>query len=78
MHTLFFGWDSAFFPEAYPYYLPPVYLLALVLPCVVLVGRAFLALPCLMLRLAKIRKGWESERHRRPSEPEPTEVSGDA
>ncbi|XP_022609619.1 metalloreductase STEAP3-like [Seriola dumerili] len=66
MHTLFFGWDFAFFPGAYPYYLPPVYLLALILPCVVLVGRLLLALPCLTSRLAKIRRGWESERHRPP------------
>uniref|UniRef100_A0A4W6CX47 STEAP3 metalloreductase n=1 Tax=Lates calcarifer TaxID=8187 RepID=A0A4W6CX47_LATCA len=36
MHTLFFGWDFAFFPVAYPYYLPPMYLLALILPCIVL------------------------------------------
>ncbi|XP_071341035.1 metalloreductase STEAP3 isoform X2 [Trachinotus anak] len=64
MHTLFFGWDFAFFPEAYPYYLPPVYLLALILPCVVLVGRILLALPCLTLRLAKIRRGWDTDRHR--------------
>ncbi|KAE8299052.1 Metalloreductase STEAP3 [Larimichthys crocea] len=66
MHTLFFGWDFAFLPEAYPYFLPPMYLLALVLPCVVLVGRLVLALPCLTVRLTKIRRGWESARHRRP------------
>ncbi|XP_037644747.1 metalloreductase STEAP3 [Sebastes umbrosus] len=64
MHTLFFGWDFAFFPVAYQYYLPPVYLLALILPCIVLVGRIFLVLPCLMFRLEKIRRGWESTRHR--------------
>ncbi|XP_040913516.1 metalloreductase STEAP3 isoform X2 [Toxotes jaculatrix] len=70
MHTLFFGWDFAFFPVAYPYYLPPAYLLALILPCMVLIGRMFLALPCLTLRLAKIRKGWESARHRTPKNQE--------
>ncbi|XP_069543881.1 metalloreductase STEAP3 [Brachyistius frenatus] len=75
MHTLFFGWDFAFFPSAYPYYLPPVYLLALILPCVVLVGRIFLALPCLMLRLAKIRQGWESARHRPSNNQEPARSS---
>lgn len=63
MHTLFFGWDFAFFSWAYPYYLPPTFLLALILPCVVLVGRLFLVLPCLALRLAKIRRGWESSGH---------------
>ncbi|XP_070832805.1 metalloreductase STEAP3 isoform X1 [Chaetodon trifascialis] len=74
MHTLFFGWDFAFSPAAYPFYLPPVYLLALVLPCAVLVGRTFLALPCLTSRLTKIRRGWESARHRPPNTQETTEV----
>lgn len=73
-HTLFFGWDFAFFPGAYPYYLPPLYLLALVLPCTVLVGRVVLALPCLAFRLAKIRRGWESAGHRPPMNQEPPEV----
>ncbi|KAM6970256.1 metalloreductase STEAP3 [Aplochiton taeniatus] len=66
VHTLFFGWDFAFFSWAYPYYLPPTFLLALILPCVVLVGRLFLTLPCLALRLAKIRRGWESSCHHMP------------
>ncbi|XP_076602250.1 metalloreductase STEAP3 isoform X2 [Chaetodon auriga] len=74
MHTLFFGWDFAFSPAAYPFYLPPVFLLALVLPCMVLVGRTFLALPCLTSRLAKIRRGWESARHRPPNTQETIEV----
>ncbi|KAM9346896.1 metalloreductase STEAP3 [Symphorus nematophorus] len=74
MHTLFFGWDFAFFPSAYPYYLPPVFLLSLVLPCIVLVGRIVLALPCLMWRLTKIRRGWESSRHRPQNHQEPPEV----
>lgn len=73
LHTLFFGWDFTFSPSAYPYFLPPVYLLALILPCVVLVGRAVLALPCLMVPLSKIRRGWESARHRSLDDPEQTE-----
>ncbi|KAM9710507.1 metalloreductase STEAP3 [Menidia menidia] len=64
MHALFFGWDFTFLRRAYPYFLPPLYLLALVLPCVVVGGRLLLALPCLGLRLARIRRGWESARHR--------------
>ncbi|XP_072253900.1 metalloreductase STEAP3 [Leuresthes tenuis] len=71
MHTLFFGWDFAFFRGAYPYYLPPLYLLALVLPCTVMVGRLLLALPCLNVRLAKIRRGWESAQPWAPKDPEP-------
>ncbi|KAI3356602.1 hypothetical protein L3Q82_017800 [Scortum barcoo] len=77
MHTLFFGWDFAFFPVAYPYYLPPLYLLALIPPCIVLVGRIFLALPCLALRLAKIRRGWESARLWLPNNQEPGSVEVD-
>ncbi|CAJ1078878.1 metalloreductase STEAP3-like [Xyrichtys novacula] len=63
-HTLFFGWDFAFDPSSYSYFLPPVYMLALILPCVVLVGRLLLFLPCLTSRLTKIRRGWESRQHR--------------
>uniref|UniRef100_A0A674D0L1 STEAP3 metalloreductase n=1 Tax=Salmo trutta TaxID=8032 RepID=A0A674D0L1_SALTR len=84
MHTLFFSWDFAFFSFAYPYYMPPTYLLALILPCLVLVGRLFLALPCLAFRLAKIRRGWESPCHHPPQTQEdtangvlPRDLSGD-
>ncbi|KAM6978988.1 metalloreductase STEAP3 isoform 1-T2 [Tautogolabrus adspersus] len=79
-HTLFFGWDFAFYPSSYPYFLPPVFLLALVLPCVVLVGRILLALPCLTFRLTKIRRGWESRRHsptNNPAEVDPPQNFGD-
>ncbi|XP_016417178.1 metalloreductase STEAP3-like [Sinocyclocheilus rhinocerous] len=63
MHTLFFGWDFAFHIEAYPFYMPPSYLLAVVLPCIVLVCRCFLLLPCIFTRLTRIRRGWESKRN---------------
>ncbi|XP_075886755.1 metalloreductase STEAP3 isoform X2 [Nelusetta ayraudi] len=69
LHAVFFGWDFAFWPSAYPYFLPPVYLLALILPCLVLVGRLVLVLPCLALPLARIRRGWESARHQSPEDP---------
>lgn len=64
LHVLFFGWDFAFHPSAYQFYLPPVYLLSLVLPCCVLIGRLLLFLPCFAFRLTKIRRGWESKQHR--------------
>ncbi|XP_067299204.1 metalloreductase STEAP3 [Pseudorasbora parva] len=63
MHTLFFGWDFAFHIEAYPFYMPPSYVLAVVLPCIVLVGRCFLLLPCISTRLTRIRRGWERKRN---------------
>ena len=79
-HAVFFGWDFPFFPAAYPYYLPPVYLLALLLPCLVLLGRVVLALPCLMWRLGRIRRGWESPGRRAPNNPaevDPVQSGGD-
>lgn len=62
MHTLVFGWNFAFSSQAYAFYMPPSYMLAVALPCVVLVCRCFLLLPCVSTRLARIRRGWESTR----------------
>ncbi|KAL2088034.1 hypothetical protein ACEWY4_016862 [Coilia grayii] len=62
LHTLLFGWDRAFQPSSYHFYLPPTFVLVLALPCTVLLGRLLLALPCVSLRLARIRRGWEKQR----------------
>ncbi|XP_029105433.1 metalloreductase STEAP3-like isoform X2 [Scleropages formosus] len=63
LHTLTFGWNRAFDPGQYEFYLPPTFVLAVLLPCIVLLGRLALALPCLSLRLARIRRGWETRLH---------------
>ncbi|KAM9766996.1 metalloreductase STEAP3-like isoform 2-T3 [Menidia menidia] len=63
LHTLLYGWDRAFDPAHYPLYLPPPFLLVLVLPLLVLLGRLGLLLPCLAARLRWIRRGWERTRH---------------
>ncbi|XP_072300379.1 metalloreductase STEAP3 [Eucyclogobius newberryi] len=76
-HVLFFGWDFALHPEAYQYYLPPVFLLSVALPCCVLIGRFLLFLPCCALRLNKIRRGWESERNVRQKKRENGDEFGD-
>ncbi|XP_064167412.1 metalloreductase STEAP3 [Anguilla rostrata] len=60
LHTLTFGWDRAFDPRSYQFYLPPSFVLELALPCAVLLGRLGLALPCVARRLARIRRGWDS------------------
>ncbi|XP_031414194.1 metalloreductase STEAP3 isoform X2 [Clupea harengus] len=62
LHTLLFGWDRAFQPSQYHFYLPPTFMLALTLPCAVLLCRLALALPCVARRLARIRRGWERQR----------------
>ncbi|XP_072225868.1 metalloreductase STEAP3-like [Leuresthes tenuis] len=63
LHTLIFGWNRAFDPAHYPFYLPPTFMLVLVLPLSVLVGRLALFVPCVAGRLKQIRRGWERSRH---------------
>ncbi|XP_023682395.1 metalloreductase STEAP3 isoform X1 [Paramormyrops kingsleyae] len=59
LHTLMFGWGRAFDKTQYRFYLPPTFVLVLILPCVVLVARLSLALPYVSHRLERIRRGWE-------------------
>lgn len=70
VHTLLFGWNRAFDPAQYHFYLPPTFTLVLILPLVVLLGRLVLLLPCLSGQLRKIRRGWEKTRHIRFTLPE--------
>ncbi|TSK92863.1 Metalloreductase STEAP3 [Bagarius yarrelli] len=60
MHALVIGWNFAFSSKAYRFCMPPIYMLAVALPCAVLVCRCFLLLPCVSARLGRIRRGWES------------------
>ncbi|CAN9498104.1 unnamed protein product [Ophioblennius macclurei] len=62
-HTLLYGWNHAFDRSQYRLYLPPTFTLVLILPLVVLAGRLALAMPCVALRLQRIRRGWEKSRH---------------
>ncbi|XP_023185412.1 metalloreductase STEAP3 [Xiphophorus maculatus] len=62
-HTLLYGWNHAFVLAQYHFYMPPTFILVLVLPSVVLLGRLALCLPCVAGRLRKIRRGWERNRH---------------
>ncbi|XP_059183693.1 metalloreductase STEAP3 [Centropristis striata] len=63
LHTLLFGWDRAFKRAQYRFCLPPTFMLVLVLPVLVLLGRLALLLPCVARRLGQIRRGWERNRH---------------
>lgn len=58
-HTLIYGGKWFLNPEAYKWYLPNIYMLALVVPCTVLVVKCVLILPCVDKPLTKIRQGWE-------------------
>uniref|UniRef100_A0A8K9UFI5 STEAP3 metalloreductase n=1 Tax=Oncorhynchus mykiss TaxID=8022 RepID=A0A8K9UFI5_ONCMY len=58
LHTLTYGWGRGLDLEQYRFYLPPTFLLVLVLPLAVLLGRLTLSLPCVynlnMMSLYKI------------------------
>lgn len=58
-HTYLYGWDRFLRPSSYKWYIPPAYMLALVVPSVVLVLKLLLLLPCVDRSLTRIRQGWE-------------------
>ncbi|XP_020772813.1 metalloreductase STEAP3 [Boleophthalmus pectinirostris] len=63
LHTCLFGWTRAFDPKQYHFYLPPTFLLVVIPPVLVLILRSLLFLPCVALKLGKIRRGWEKSRN---------------
>ncbi|XP_033836384.1 metalloreductase STEAP3-like [Periophthalmus magnuspinnatus] len=63
LHTCLFGWTRAFDAKQYHFYLPPTFLLVVIPPVSVLIFRSLLFLPCVALKLRKIRRGWEKTRH---------------
>ncbi|XP_061653668.1 metalloreductase STEAP3-like [Phyllopteryx taeniolatus] len=63
VHTLLFGWNSAFDPGQYRFFLPPTFIVVLILPVTVLLARIILLLPCIAHQLQQIRRGWEKSRH---------------
>eukprot|EP00058_Branchiostoma_floridae_P026077 XP_002611567.1 hypothetical protein BRAFLDRAFT_113515 [Branchiostoma floridae] len=61
VHCIVYG--STGFDKSYLYiwYTPPPFLLAMLLPCLVILLKVLLLSPCLYPRLMRIRKGWESK-----------------
>ncbi|KAL2085668.1 hypothetical protein ACEWY4_018988 [Coilia grayii] len=58
-HALVFGWRKWVELKHYVWYTPPSFILASLLPAVVLSVKMVLCLPCLGRRLERIRRGWE-------------------
>nr|KAF6338554.1 STEAP4 metalloreductase [Pipistrellus kuhlii] len=58
-HTLIYGGDRFLRPSSLRWYLPSAYILALIIPCTVLVIKFILVLPCVDKTLTRIRQGWE-------------------
>jgi len=50
--------------EAYRFYLPPSFVVALALPVLVIMGKVLMLLPCLACKLHQIRKGLDSNQHK--------------
>ncbi|XP_026217465.1 metalloreductase STEAP3 isoform X2 [Anabas testudineus] len=69
-HTALYGWSRAFNPDQYPFFMPPTFLLVIVPPITVLLGRLALFVPCVAQRLRQIRRGWERSRHIRFTVPD--------
>ncbi|XP_053568946.1 metalloreductase STEAP4 [Bombina bombina] len=58
-HTLLYGGDRFIYGPYYTWYLPPAFVIALIIPCAVLVMKFITIVPCLDSRITKIRQGWE-------------------
>ncbi|KAG9341044.1 hypothetical protein JZ751_019798 [Albula glossodonta] len=58
-HTFLYGWDRFLKPSTYKWYLPPGYMLSLIIPCVVMVLKFVLITPCVDRAITRIRQGWE-------------------
>ncbi|XP_062955632.1 metalloreductase STEAP4 isoform X1 [Cynocephalus volans] len=58
-HTLVYGGKKFLSPSALKWYLPSAYILALIIPCTVLVIKFILIMPCIDRTLTRIRQGWE-------------------
>ncbi|XP_076869249.1 metalloreductase STEAP4 [Brachyhypopomus gauderio] len=68
-HTFLYGWDNFLNSNAYKWCMPRSYILALVVPCVVLVLKAVLITPCMDRPVTRIRQGWErNARGRAPAD----------
>uniref|UniRef100_A0A8C6DR15 STEAP4 metalloreductase n=1 Tax=Moschus moschiferus TaxID=68415 RepID=A0A8C6DR15_MOSMO len=58
-HTLVYGGKKFLNPSNLVWYLPSAYVIALIIPCTVLVIKFILILPCIDKTLMRIRQGWE-------------------
>ncbi|XP_015667339.1 metalloreductase STEAP1 [Protobothrops mucrosquamatus] len=57
IHALVFAWDKWIDPHQYLCYTPPTFIIAVILPIVVLTCKVILLFPCFRKRLQKIRSG---------------------
>nr|DBA25212.1 TPA: hypothetical protein GDO54_012768 [Pyxicephalus adspersus] len=58
-HAFVFGWNKFLNVASFRWSIPPAYTLSLVIPCIVLILKFVLIIPCVDNRITKIRQGWE-------------------
>ncbi|XP_037005236.1 metalloreductase STEAP4 [Artibeus jamaicensis] len=58
-HTLIYGGKKFLSPSSFRWCLPSTHIIALIIPCTVLVIKFILILPCIDKILTRIRQGWE-------------------
>nr|XP_033787085.1 metalloreductase STEAP4-like isoform X2 [Geotrypetes seraphini] len=59
-HTLAYGGERFIYNiYFYKWYLPPAFVLSLIVPCIVLVLKFIFIMPCLDRTITRIRQGWE-------------------
>lgn len=58
-HTLVYGGRRFLDPSTLKWCLPSAYVIALIIPCTLLVVKFILILPCIDKPLTRIRQGWE-------------------
>ncbi|XP_063788906.1 metalloreductase STEAP3 isoform X2 [Pseudophryne corroboree] len=75
LHTLTFGWSRAFEGSRYKFYLPPTFTLTLVVPFIIIIARILFLLPCIHVKLQKIRRGWEKDKYANVTSRLPSEGS---
>ncbi|XP_068094675.1 STEAP1 protein isoform X4 [Hyperolius riggenbachi] len=61
-HAAVFGWNKWADLKQFIWYTPPTFMLASILPTLVLLCRAIFLLPCFSRRIQKIRCGWEANK----------------
>ncbi|XP_029444684.1 metalloreductase STEAP4-like [Rhinatrema bivittatum] len=59
-HTLIYGGERFIYNDYfYKWYLPPAFVLSLIVPCIVLVLKFIFIMPCVDRTITRIRQGWE-------------------
>ncbi|XP_030055516.1 STEAP1 protein isoform X2 [Microcaecilia unicolor] len=61
LHALIFAWNKWIDINQFVWYTPPTFMLAVLLPALVLFCKTLFLLPCFNKRIQKIRCGWETD-----------------